>query len=481
MSSVDNEQQHIINKVRAELTIPSTLSQEGDRSEQLKKAIQKALDNIVPELDRMCGDNRSYRMEYLPLELNVQKNDLSQLETLLEEALADKIMKVQHQIDVQNKGLNEEQHLDKINPEQRRADLLRHFLQTGQFPWWAEGASFTDMEDRLRKISAKEWQDFIMPLARSDSGVMNRIASQFSDSLVQQLIRKSLDRETFSVDEIIKALKDISSFLGDHHLAYGTRRRTVTQLYEHAFSGILFDEKPKSIFNKIMNVTLEGFRDVETGIEEWKKWLEKTGRNKDFWLDLLDDKPVIEVEGKEEEGKEERDRDTESTEDEDLSVSNGGLVLLHPFIESLFENLGLLEEGEFSQKSARERAVCLLYYLATGREEFPEHKLVLPKFLCAWPMGESVNRFLPISEYEIEECDAMLNSAISHWEALKNTSVEEFRSNFLQRKGILREEEFGWSLYIERETQDILLEKLPWNLSVVKLEWMDNMLTVHWQ
>lgn len=481
MNSVDDEQQHIIKKVKAELTIPPGLSQEGDRTEQLKRAIQKALDNIVPELDRMCGNNQSYRMEYLPVELNVQRNDLSQLETLLEEALVDKIMNVQHQVNVQNKGLDEEQHLDKINPKQRQVDLLRYFLQTGQFPWWAEGASVTDLEDRLWEISTKEWRNLIKPLVRNHPQVLSRLAAQFPEDLLQQLIKKSFGRKGSSVDEIINALKDISSFLGERHLAYGTRRRTVKQLYEHTFLGILFDEEPKPIFSKIIETTLASFHDIETGIEEWKKWLEKADGNKDFWRDLLDGKSEMEVEGEGGKEKEERDRDTEITGEEDLSVSNGGLVLLHPFIESLFENLGLLEEGEFSQKSARERAVCLLYYLATGREEFPEHKLVLPKFLCAWPSGEPINRFLPISEYEIEECDAMLNSAISHWEALKSTSIEGFRGNFMQRKGILREEEFGWSLYIERETQDILLERLPWSFSVVKLEWMDEMLTVHWQ
>jgi len=35
-------------------------------------------------------------------------------------------------------------------------------------------------------------------------------------------------------------------------------------------------------------------------------------------------------------------------------------------------------------------------------------------------------------------------------------------------------------LYIEEKTIDILLDKLPWNLSIIKLKWMDEILTVHW-
>jgi hypothetical protein len=157
------------------------------------------------------------------------------------------------------------------------------------------------------------------------------------------------------------------------------------------------------------------------------------------------------------------------------------LVLLHPFIDRLFANLGHIEEGKFVSDATRERAVCLLHYLTTGATEFPEPALVLPKFLCDWPIDQPVNRFLPISDYEKEECDNVLNSCINHWQVLKSTSISGLQTGFLQRDGILKSEEFGWSLYVEKKTQDVLLDKLSWGLSVIKFNWMENMLTIKWK
>jgi hypothetical protein len=73
----------------------------------------------------------------------------------------------------------------------------------------------------------------------------------------------------------------------------------------------------------------------------------------------------------------------------------------------------------------------------------------------------------------------VLLSCIQHWDAIKRTSIDGLRENFLHRDGVLKRDEFGWSLYIEEKTIDLMLDKLPWNLSIIKLNWMDEMLTVH--
>jgi hypothetical protein len=161
-------------------------------------------------------------------------------------------------------------------------------------------------------------------------------------------------------------------------------------------------------------------------------------------------------------------------------VSHAGLVLLHPFLPNFFKNLGYLEKSEFINEAARERAVCLMHHLASGNEEFPEFELTLPKFLCEWPLEKPVKRYLPLTDTEKEEAVHLLQSCIQHWDALKSTGIDGLRQNFIRRDGILRKEPFGWSLYVEQNTHDILLQKLPWNLSVMKLPWMDEMLTVHW-
>jgi len=166
---------------------------------------------------------------------------------------------------------------------------------------------------------------------------------------------------------------------------------------------------------------------------------------------------------------------------ESVSVHHAGIVLLHSYLPLLFKRLGYIENGSFRNQETRERAVCAIYYLATGESEFPEEELGLAKFLCSWPHGKPINRYLKFSSYEKEECDNLLISVISHWKALKNTSISGLQTSFLQREGILKKEEFGYTLYVEELTHDILLQQLPWSYSVVKLSWMSEMLSVQWR
>lgn len=74
----------------------------------------------------------------------------------------------------------------------------------------------------------------------------------------------------------------------------------------------------------------------------------------------------------------------------------------------------------------------------------------------------------------------MLASFINHWAAIKNTSIDGVRSAFLQREGYAKLTDQGWSIYIERNGYDALLDQLPFSLSVVKLPWMKHALQIEW-
>ncbi len=74
----------------------------------------------------------------------------------------------------------------------------------------------------------------------------------------------------------------------------------------------------------------------------------------------------------------------------------------------------------------------------------------------------------------------MVNAAIKHWTVLKNTSAKAFRDNFLQRQGILKQEEKGWKLLVERKSYDVLLDNIPWSYNIVKLAWMKNLIETEW-
>ncbi len=166
--------------------------------------------------------------------------------------------------------------------------------------------------------------------------------------------------------------------------------------------------------------------------------------------------------------------------EEALAVDDAGLVLLAPFLPSYFANLALVEEGDFPSETARERAVLLLRYLATGTAEAFEHLLVLDKLLCGWPLEEPVCREIEPTAAEARESEDLLASVVGHWQALKKTSAAGLRASFLAREGRLEEVDQGWQLTVRRTGYDVLLDRLPWSLGLVRLPWMEKPLFVEW-
>jgi Contractile injection system tape measure protein len=164
-----------------------------------------------------------------------------------------------------------------------------------------------------------------------------------------------------------------------------------------------------------------------------------------------------------------------------LFVNQAGLVLLHPFLRNYFDAVGLLNGDSFQDESAQQTAIYLLHYLATRQTDAPEYELVLPKLLCGWLLNEPVNREIELPTAALMEGEHLLQTAINYWQALKSTSPDGLRQGFLQREGKLtRSSDGNWKLQVEQKSIDILLSRLPWGLSMVKLPWMDELLIVEW-
>lgn len=164
-----------------------------------------------------------------------------------------------------------------------------------------------------------------------------------------------------------------------------------------------------------------------------------------------------------------------------IFLINAGLVLLNPFLSAFFKKLGLLKNSAFADIAAHEKALYLLHYLATGETETPEHALVVPKLLCAWPLGKNLAQEIVLTTEECEEADNLLEVVIEHWEKLQNTSIDALRGSFLQRNGkifTLNEQTY---IQVEQQPLDILLDYLPWSISHIRLPWMKTILRVEWR
>jgi Contractile injection system tape measure protein len=168
-------------------------------------------------------------------------------------------------------------------------------------------------------------------------------------------------------------------------------------------------------------------------------------------------------------------------DEEGIFVANAGIVLLHPFLHSLFTRLQLTHEGKFIDKKLQQKTLYIIHYLATGTVEAEEHELAIGKILSDHPLQEAVEKDIDLSKEILHEADEMINAAIQQWDKLTGTSIAGLREGFLQRKGKLSLRNGNLYLQVEQSAIDILLDYLPWNLGIIKLPWMKDILRVEWR
>ncbi len=167
-------------------------------------------------------------------------------------------------------------------------------------------------------------------------------------------------------------------------------------------------------------------------------------------------------------------------EDETIYLDGAGAVLLHPFLEQLFRDRGVLAERRFHDAVARNRAVHLLGLLMFGSEGLREYDLVLAKVLCGLALEEPLEP-VQLDNDDVAACDAVVRAVLEHWTALRSSSPEWLRQQFLLRNGKLESVDAGYLLTIERRAQDVLLARLPWGLGVVGLPWLADRIFVRWR
>ena len=164
-----------------------------------------------------------------------------------------------------------------------------------------------------------------------------------------------------------------------------------------------------------------------------------------------------------------------------IFIVNAGIVLAHSFIGFLFKRLGLVEANNFKDADAQVKAIFLLHYLSTGHTIAAEHELVLCKLLCAYPIYTPIPALQIFLPAELEEANNMLVAMLQQWDKLQNTSIAGLRESFLQRKGKIFTKGERVIVQVEQSSIDILLDYLPWNLSIIKLPWIKEMVHVEWR
>ncbi|MFT6777234.1 MAG: hypothetical protein ACJAV1_001151 [Paraglaciecola sp.] len=166
---------------------------------------------------------------------------------------------------------------------------------------------------------------------------------------------------------------------------------------------------------------------------------------------------------------------------EQITVHNAGLVLAAPYIPRLFNMLGLVEQGTFTEQEHVYRAVHLLQYLNNGSSETDEYHLALNKVLCGITVSQPIPYTITITEHEKNTVEGLLSAIIQHWTSLGKTSIAGLQQTFLQREGYLMHQEESWKLQVPSTTFDILIDQIPWTYSLIKYPWMQQPLHVNWR
>ena len=196
------------------------------------------------------------------------------------------------------------------------------------------------------------------------------------------------------------------------------------------------------------------------------------------------EKDVVSEDDKEESivaAEEERLFDKQMVDEDGFFGRLAGLILLHPFLTTLFGRCGFYDKNGFIDKEARQQAVFLLYYLGTGEKEGPEYEMLFPKILCGCDPEDPLPRTVELPESVYTEADDLLLMVLQRWEKLQHSSVGALREGFLQRLGKLVNRNDRLVLIMEISAIDVLLDYLPWNLSIVKFPWWKELLYVEWR
>lgn len=496
---------------------------------------RKLMPAIETVLNRYDTPNGFLTIEKLEIDAgNVSIEGLErELPRLVAEALEKAMQESQHADLRQSVAETTDNFRQKTKPESLTEALL-FFLENGTLPWFFSPRPIANFESEIQEAWAKAIQtgsiirslktDFVKTL-RSPAA-RARLTSQFSPVFLESVLGLLSDEGNWTTHQLMERLRHAT-------VSPAQIKRLETLLWEQAFVHVASEKvfTEALLIKEIkLRLTVSDVRDVEletlltsllpeesetviaksrlsgeskkegqtephqakeqpeTQIpfrkDKRQENKEKTGETHRKTLEEQKsssgksdeptelEKPVIKKVERLLSGEAHPDRQT------GIYIDHAGLVLLHPFLPQFFRGLGVANDEILLRPN---RALYLLHFLATGEHAAPEYDLVLPKVLCGLPIESVTEPEEALRAEEEEEISALLMAVIRHWDVLRNTSPEGLRETFLKRSGKLSQRGNGdWQLQVESKGYDILLDQLPWGISMIKLHWMPRMLWVEW-
>ncbi len=457
---------HIIQKQVLELTMEEHAEKMQLQEDVVLRFRKEVLPAITELFDRLAPEDFIWRIDRLELNLGAVRP----------EGLKSKVLEEMEKM-LQNHFQSASQNvLEIIRTEQGLIQQFMHFLRYGHFSWNANGIDLEQMEKELPQslgvmdpIVKKELLVlFTLPK------ILRRLQAWFSQKLLNELVLHLIPVKDLSAWQQI--LRVLLPEVGRNKLTVlmlnTYARHPGTELIEYIEAVLTQireehqDASPSqpSFDNKLRELVK---RQKPSIAKTLTKVLERWGEGKSEALVKTENTgsdPEISEEGKEE-----------------IYIKNAGLILLWPYLQRFFDNLKLLHNGEFADHMSREKAVCILQHLAWPDLEIAENYLPLNKILCGMDVVDLVIADeAVISEQEANKGNELLEAVIRNWSGIGHTSVRGFQTSFLQREGRLSKTGEGWALKVEQRSFDVLLNSLPWSITLIKLPWMPKPMQVEW-
>jgi len=458
---------HIIQKQILELTLnegPNKEALKDDMAHRLKQEVLPALNDFFNEL---IPENTIWKIDKLELDLGQVKP-----ENFSKELIRQLRQKLKPDIE----PVNGEKALEIISSKQGVFEQFLYFLKHGHFSWNANGATLSQMEAELPALAKELEKSQRVKLVKglSEKASLERFEKQFSLKFQLAIALELIPTRGFKrlfrfLEKSLPAMffaKMPAIALSAYSFNPDIKRpeNFLVQLlngleYALGFSAVAKEEFRKELLAKAKVEDQKTFELIEAAIQELQKQKSETSKKKE----------------------ETEPTETETEPTDRIYIKNAGMVLLWPYLERFFENLKLVSNGEFISRKAREKAVCLLQSLVDPESEIAENQLPLNKILCGMDVAELVpTAKVEISDEDLAAEDELLEAVISNWSKIGNTSVQGFQTSFMQREGRMENTEEGWKLLVEQRSFDVLLDSLPWNITLIKLPWMPKPLHVEW-
>jgi len=524
---------HLIKKQEFNIYIKRGIN-ELSIQESISRINQNRLIPVMEGVLNHYGFNGSYiRLNKLELDLGIlplqNLEDVFKIE--FEETLINKLKQTITELPSSQKTIDNVltigQKVRSISLSQRNRDILIFFLTTGYLPWWIRSGEH-DLNSLFLKVLEADAKPLIEAIAGSwDDRLRERLFNQFNAE-VHFFLAEKINGIVFGTNNSIRLLSAyplplvvrsiIESYMelpvnsaSNKSFCYvfvdkllGYQSATVRFNMEHVLYFLEIQSVKKSIIDKVTKSILSS--DKKDDLHRKEILVHNKGRLHEGVSVIREvdenqsiDKLIYCSKGKKNLGRDLRKPNniTELVPDDDktnekvlnkkeiditdgIAVSNAGLVLLCPLLKQLFDQQQMLNENKFISKAIQERAVLLTQYLVKGMNDFPEYELVLNKLICGWPLEGSLKNSLALKKRDRAMCDTFLKDTITQWKGIGKVSVPGFRQSFLQREGMITQNESGMQLCVEKKSYDILLKNIPWSYHIIMLKWMNKPLFVTW-